>query len=793
MAIDSAVEVDAHLDEAHLERPVADERPGGVRQVDDTLVSRAPMALAPVDDRKTSTPVRADRGEATDLAGVPAAERAGQGNGGLAHPPGRARIVAGDAGDIGRAGQHATPRRRPATFERQVLDARLRTEQQWCWFRRRSADRHGGHAGGRHDRHDRGDEQGQDGPGSNLHVWISGRGIAHRPYDWGRGGGVRDVRPRVGTAPRVAIGFEASRVPTSMLHLMHRWARALPGALALLALTPFVALAAGPPFPDPVDDRAVYDEAGMLGAAEIAEIEGLIDEMEAEVGAEMVVYTQHAPDISEDENLESARALVDQWGIGRSGFDDGVVLMVALDPDPGESRVSLFGGSGFVNSYASESDLQAIVRDTFVPLAQAGDRERAIVETVRDVTERADPEAQAELERSRQINAVIGIIGAPLALIGTLGWAWWRWRREGDDPDLVDSPSILMAGPPAEMTPALATVVRQGRADQHTINTTLVELAGSGRISFENLDRVREVKSDDDPDPLTDPAIVVHPDGDRPPLGEPQEQAWARVQRLAGSDGRLTRSSLWNVNGSLGSVKKELEQQAVRIGWLERMPGPSIGRMVGIGVGVAVIGGGIIWAGIAIPMSGAVLVGAALVLGGLGIIGFGTAMSQRTAAGAYVDAMLTAYRRTLRKTMDQARDMGEVVRDPEVATLADTPDKAVVWGLALGLRDEVSALLARGLAEQRDATGSTAGAYYPVWLGASSGGGGWSAASVAGGGVVMGSGSGFSDSAVPDIGGMFSALGSVGSSPPSSSSSSGGGGGFGGGGGGGGGGGSGSF
>jgi uncharacterized membrane protein YgcG len=578
-----------------------------------------------------------------------------------------------------------------------------------------------------------------------------------------------------------------------MLHLMHRWARALPGALALLALTPLLALAAGPPFPDPVDDQAVYDTAGMLSPGTIEQIEGLIDGMEAQVGVEMVVYTQAVSDISEDENIENARALVDQWGIGRAGFDDGVVLMIGLDPDPGESRVSLFGGSGFINSYASEDQLQSIIDDTFVPRAVSGQREEAIVETVEAVTRTTSPEVRAELERSRQINAALGLIGAPLALLGTLAWAWWRWRREGDDPDLVDSPSILMAGPPAEMTPALATVIRNGRADQHTINTTLVELAGSGRLSFENLDRVSEVKSDDDPDPLTDPAIVVHPDGDRPPLGDPQQEAWEKVQNLAGSEGRLTRSSLWGVNSALGPVKKALERQAVKIGWLERMPGPSIGRMVGIGVGIVLIGGGILVAGILIPMSGLVLVGGALVLGGLGTIGFGTAMSQRTDAGAYVDAMLTAYRRTLRKTMEQAHDIGEVVKDPEVATLADTPDKAVVWGIALGLRDEVSAVLARGLAEQRTATGSTAGAYYPLWLGTTSSGDGWSAAAATAGGVSMGSGSAFSDSAVPDISGMFSALGSVGSSPPSSSSSSSGGGGFGGGGGGGGGGGSGSF
>ena len=57
------------------------------------------------------------------------------------------------------------------------------------------------------------------------------------------------------------------------------------------------------------------------------------------------------------------------------------------------------------------------------------------------------------------------------------------WRREGDDPEVLDSPSILMAGPPANMTPPLATVVRQGKANQHSINTLLMELASTGRMA----------------------------------------------------------------------------------------------------------------------------------------------------------------------------------------------------------------------------------------------------------------------------------------------------------------------
>jgi hypothetical protein len=145
--------------------------------------------------------------------------------------------------------------------------------------------------------------------------------------------------------------------------------------------------------------------------------------------------------------------------------------------------------------------------------------------------------------------------------------------------------------------------------------------------------------------------------------------------------------------------------------------------------------------------------------------------------------MLKAYRRTLEKTLQQARDMNQVVQNEEVRVLADTPDKAVVWGIALGLHKEIAAVLERSMTDLRE--GATTSGYYPVWLGSGSG------SSFSGGSIGSGGDGGisglFSGGGTPDIGGMFSALGSMGSSPPSSSSSSGG---FGGGGGGGGGGGS---
>lgn len=575
---------------------------------------------------------------------------------------------------------------------------------------------------------------------------------------------------------------------------MHRWARALASALALLVLAASATLAAGPPFPDPENERAVYDDAGVLRPEVVAELEQRIDAIEAATGAEIVVYTQVDPGISEDANLGKAADLMDQWGIGRSGFDDGLVLLIGLEADRVHGKVSLYGGSGFISQHIDEDELTGIVDSDFVPRAADGDLNTAALDTIDAVQERMAPDT-IPLTVGRVVNAALGLIGAPLALLLTLGSAWWTWRREGDDPELMDSPSILMAGPPADMTPALATVVRSGRADAHSTNALLAELARTGRLSFHNLDQVKGARSDAEPDPLTDPAIEVQRDvGGEDALPKPEREAWDEIRALAGESNRLSRERLWRLNTALGGVKRTLEEEALRLGWFTQLPSKAIAKMTWTGAGIAVVGGSVLVLGILLPMSGAVMFGAALLLGGVGTIGFGQAMSRRTTQGAYVDAMLKAYRRTLQKTMDQARSMGEVVEQPEIARLADTPDKAVVWGMALGLHDEVAALLARGLEEQRRATGSPAGAYYPLWLG-STPGSSWSGAAAAdmAGGVSHGSGSIFSGSAMPDIGGMFAALGSVGSTPPSSSSSSSGGGGFSGGGSSGGGGGSGSF
>ena len=223
---------------------------------------------------------------------------------------------------------------------------------------------------------------------------------------------------------------------------------------------------------------------------------------------------------------------------------------------------------------------------------------------------------------------------------------------------------------------------------------------------------------------------------------------------------------------------RALEAHVVDKGWFARKPSSVVSRWIGVGVVAAVAGGALVFLGFNIPMSGLVLIGGAAIAGGIVIVIFANFMPAVTMPGAMIRAMLAAYRRTLEKTMAQARSMQQVVDEARLPWL-ETPDQAIVWGTALGLQGQIEDVLGRSIEDLRaGATATTP--YFPWWYQTSHGTSFMGAAGSTGSG-----GSLFSNSGIPDVGGMMSALGTIGNSP----SSSGGGGGFGGGGSGGGGGG----
>ena len=128
---------------------------------------------------------------------------------------------------------------------------------------------------------------------------------------------------------------------------------------------------------------------------------------------------------------------------------------------------------------------------------------------------------------------------------------------------------------------------------------------------------------------------------------------------------------------------------------------------------LAIVGGaGLLFLAFQIPMSGLAIVGGALIIGGVILLLLSRLMPAVTMPGAMIRAQLAAYRRTLKKTMEQSRSMDQVVADAGLEWL-DTPDQAIVWGTALGLQDEIEKVLERSLDDVKDGRAAATGTVLP--------------------------------------------------------------------------------
>jgi uncharacterized membrane protein YgcG len=552
------------------------------------------------------------------------------------------------------------------------------------------------------------------------------------------------------------------------------------------------AVDAGPPFPEPADGVRVYDHAGILRPDTIAAAQKTIDGIAARTGAQVVVYTQVVEDGRTTEEADrDARALMDQWGIGRKGFDDGLVILFDMYPGLVHGQAILYGGPGFIAAFLDNAEKQRIFDNDMLPRIESNDFDGAVLVALQRVDAAATPEHAQKLEQARQVNALAGLVGAPVLLLLLVGAAGWSWLRYGRDPVYLDDPSIHMAGPPEALTPAEAVLILAGTSSRRALTTALLDLASRGEIAFRQESHFGGLKkqvgietSPADPDPAT---RARQQRNAARPLGPGEQLALEGLRVLDGAaDGYVAPAALLRFGAWEPKFDTAVEAEAVARGWFREPPSKAIARWTGRGV-LAIVGGGVaLVAGFNLPSSGLVLIGGGLIVGGIVVTIIARSMPAVSLPGAMIRAMLAAYRRTLKKTMDQARSMDQVVAEAGLSWL-ETPDQAVVWGTALGLHAEIESVLGRSLEDERDGRVAPGSVWFPAWYGTSGGGG---AAGFAGDFAGAGGGSGgiFSNSAVPDFGGMMSALGSIGNSPSSSGGS--GGGGFGGGGSGGGGGGS---
>jgi uncharacterized membrane protein YgcG len=564
--------------------------------------------------------------------------------------------------------------------------------------------------------------------------------------------------------------------------------RALPLGAVVLPLLAAVASAAGPPFPDPTPGVRVYDDAQIFSAATKETAAGLIQGIESRSRAQVAVYTQVVEDgRTTEEADQDALALMNQWGVGRKGFDDGLVILFDMYPGLAHGQVILYGGAGFRASILDNGEKQRIFDDDMLPLLRQRDYDGALLIALRRVDAAATPEHAATLERARQIDAVAGLLVAPLLAIGLIAWAGWSWLRYGRDPVYLDDPSVHMAGPPEALSAAGAAFILGGGPSRRALTAALLDLASRGRLAFREersglLGRTRKVGIDLHPAEPDRETRARQLRNDARHVGTPELLALQRLRAIdPQGDGYVSPEALLGFAAAVPAFNSALEDAVVERGWFREKPSVVRMRWLRRAIVIGIVGGVVAFGGIKLPSNGLLFIGIGLIVGAIGVGIVGRVMPAVSLPGAMVRAMLAAYRRTLKKTMEGARSMDQVVAEAGLPWL-ETPDQVVVWGTALGLHDEIEAVLDRSLDDQRAGRVAAGSVWVPAWYGAGVGGGtgagDFAGASSGGGGL-------FSSSAVPNLGGMMAALGSIGNAPASSGS-----GGFGGGGGGGGGGGS---
>jgi uncharacterized membrane protein YgcG len=533
----------------------------------------------------------------------------------------------------------------------------------------------------------------------------------------------------------------------------------------LLAAGPAVAAPpAGPPYPDPIDGQRVYDYAGIFSPNAIAEAEAIIAGIDQRTGAQVAVYTQVKPQSDDlDKANADARALMDQWGVGRKGFDDGLVIMFDMQASLRHGQVSLYAGAGYRAAFLSDSERQDIFDNQMKPLLVMGDMDGGLLAALRAVDANATPEHAAALERGRQVNALLVTASLLVGLLLVMA-AVIRWLRHGRDPIYLDDRSILMPAPPDGLTPAMATLLLRDKTTDRTISTALMDLASRGAIAFR-----KELVADP-----TDAGIEYLGQGDGTIRGPEGDLLGAIGSQGTGHGNYISSKRLYHLLGAFADLKRSLENAAVDHGWLAEAPNEVTFRWGLVGGLEIVAACVVVFVWLFVMASALFVLAVSLGVAGVVTLCITPFMPARTRQGSILYAQLSAYKRSLGLTMAASGSMQEVVLRHAVPWIT-TPDQAMVWGAAFGLNRELDLVLSRTLASGPAGEEYVAGppAWTPSWWMYSSGHSHSEGSGSSGGHAGL-----YSSTPFPDPGSIMAALGSI-SSPSSPASSSSGGSSFG--------------
>jgi len=475
----------------------------------------------------------------------------------------------------------------------------------------------------------------------------------------------------------------------------------------------------------------VYDLANIWSPSAIDQAQATAAAIRERTQAQIAVVSWPSGEshVDTEEARADALLIMNTWGVGRAGVNDGLVVLFDMDGTLQHGQIYLYAGSGYLDKYLSTDEAAAIVNDTMLPKAKDGDLDAALIDGMAKIDHVTQPGGNPDRAGQAILHAVVGGLldaGAVLAF-GFFAWTWWQRGRDARMPTIDDS--VLLPAPPPALTPALAAVLRKDEVDTEAFTAALVDLGHRNMVTFSEHGGFfggHKVDLVIPTDSTTDEAAK---DARRRPLGDAEAGLASSISAKA-LDGVLSASQLREGEGKklYDSFKTSIGQAALRSGWFRDDPNAITSRWLGIGIAVIVVEAvlffvfamdgsdssttllkpGAEWLGIPILLG--VLAGIAICIGQHWMVA-------RTESGAQTLAMALAYRNTLRYEIKNAPNIATAVQTTKSRLpWITTPDELTVWAVALGLKSEVDHLIKETF--RQDPSG---GGWAPIWFTGSGG------------------------------------------------------------------------
>lgn len=443
--------------------------------------------------------------------------------------------------------------------------------------------------------------------------------------------------------------------------------------------------------------KHVFDGTGILDTAGLAHAETAATSLAAKLGAPVYV------DIAIGEKGDPYTTAF-QNNFAASGDGLGRNLVIALAVSGSEIGGYVDADSSLWDSYETQSPwaYDSLTNEA----APNGDIQAELLRAIDSVGRPLDPADAAEAVASvgnsvrdaltgffgNSTNQIDSAAGALLAFLAVVLFALDR-RRRRREPGYADDESVLVPGPPADMTPAMAALISSPLDTTRAVTCALLDLAAHGHIAFYSeatpfgpRGGIKVVSGSGvaGTDGYAHAARAGHATAAERPLGPAEVFLLNGLVSAAGTGAVLAPTDFAELRPLFEQTGEQLERTAGRRGWLRMQTKATSRPWVLVGAGLLFVG--VAWAALMQPIACV-----AEALAGLVILPRAMRMPLPlvTPDGAMTSAMVDAYRRTLRHALSGAP--GDV--PPWLANA----EEAALWGYAWGLEGEVQAFVGRSV------------------------------------------------------------------------------------------------